>query len=227
MESKFPPLGELQLEPDFGKQLIGYHSRIKLMAQHLTNALTKPITANYVLRYPEPCPADVLGNDYLEKTVEAAAGTTASNSVSATFTFLNVNTLRFAGLAEIVASVYLELRQVDGTYPGTARITTITVDLLKYDVESGQAASLGSASKTVNRSISGTASANTTFSELFEIEIPKSSPLVIDENTLLQLKVTVEFEAVTDASASTTTIAAARINFARGSDETYVRLPLV
>ena len=79
----------------------------------------------------------------------------------------------------------------------------------------------------MNKEISGTTTDNTTFSELFEIEIPKNDPLIIDENTLLQLKVTVNFEAVTDASALTTTIAAARINFARGSEKTFVRLPLV
>ncbi|RLI81342.1 hypothetical protein DRP04_06375 [Archaeoglobales archaeon] len=214
-------------EPDFGKQLVGYHSRIKLMAQHLKNALTKPITTNYVLRYPESCPADVLGNDYIEKTVEAAVGTTASKSIEVTFTFLNVNYLRFAGLAEIVTSIYLELRQVDGSYAGTARVTKITVELLKYDVEKNQAESLGSASKTVNVEITGTATANQTFSELFEIEIPKDKPLEINEKTLLQLKVTVEFEAVTNASALTTTIAACRVNFARGSSDTYVRLPVV
>jgi len=219
--------GELQLDPDFGKILIGYHSRIKLMAQHLKNALTKPITTNYVLRYPEPAPADVLGNDYEEKTVEAPVGSTVSNAIEVTFTFLNTNCLRFAGLAEIVTSVYLELRQVDGSYAGTARVKTITVELLKYDVEKDQAELLGSASKDVNVEITGTATASQTFSELFEIEIPKNNPLIINEKTLLQLKIKVEFEAVTNASANTKTIAACRINFARGSDETYVRLPVV
>ena len=197
------------------------------MAQHLKNALTKPITTNYVLRYPEPCPADILGNDYLEKTVEAPVGSTASNNIEVTFTFLNINYLRFAGLAEVVTSIYLELKQVDGSYAGTARVTTISVELLKYDVEKEQAESLGSTSKTVNVEITGTATASQTFSELFEIEIPKDNPLIINEKLLLQLKVTVEFEAVTNASASTKTIAACRINFARGSDETYVRLPVV
>jgi len=197
------------------------------MAQHLKNSLTKPITTNYVLRYPEPCPADVLGNDYIEETIEAAVGTTASNSIEVTFTFLNVNYLRFAGLAEIVTSVYLELRQVDGTYAGTAKVTKITVELMKYDVENKQAESLGSGSKNVDVEITGTATASQTFSELFEIEIPKDNPLEVNEKTLLQLKVAVEFEAVTNASASTKTIVACRINFARGSDETYVRLPVV
>ena len=220
-------LAKLRTEPDFGKLLIGRFTYIKLFAQNLENAIDSPIELNDILIYPEPVMADVLGSDYEEGTVEASAGSTNSSSISKTFTSIITNAVRIAGIIQVGVSVYLELRQVDSDYAGTAKINSITVELLKYDVASGTATSIASKSKTVNKSISGTATANTTFSELFTIPIDFDSPLELDRNNLLQLKVTVNFEATTDASATTTTIAAARINFARGSDETFVMLPVV
>ncbi|AEA46699.1 hypothetical protein [Archaeoglobus veneficus] len=216
---------DLQFDPDGGKLLVGRFSYIKLMAQNLEFAVDEPLSLNDILIYPEPAMADVNGADYEEGTVEALAGASASSSISKTFTSILTNTIRVAGVIQVGVSVYLELRQVDATYPGTASIDSITVELYEYD---GVTANLiGSKTKTVSKSISGTAAANTTFSELFNFKIPISSPKTFNESNFLQLKVTVNFSATTDASATTTTIAAARINFARGSDETFVMLPVV
>ncbi len=211
-------------EPDNGKLLIGRFAYIKLMAQNLQNAISEPFSTNDVLIYPEPVMADVLGTDYLEGSVEAAVGTTASNSITKSFTSIITNTMKVSGIVQVGVSVYLSLAQVDATYAGSVVVNDITVELLSYDPVSGNSVSLGSKTKTITKSISGVAAANVTFSESFTF---KADSWILSKRRLLVLKVTVNFSATTDASATTTTIAKARINFARGSDETFVYLPVV
>lgn len=213
-----------KVEPDNEKILIGRFAYVKLMAQSLQNAISEPLTANDILIYPEPVMADVLGTDYLEGSVEAAVGTTASNSITKSFTSVLTNTTKVSGIVQVGVSVYLALAQVDATYAGSVVVDGITVELLSYDPVSGDSVSLGSETKTITKSISGVAAANVTFSELFTF---KADSWIFGKRNLLVLKVTVNFSATTDASATTTTIAKARINFTRGSDETFVYLPVV
>ena len=208
-----------------GKLRTGIVEYIKLIAQHnaLDGITVAGTTYNHILAYPSPFHSNVVGNDYEETalSVTAAAGTTASatGSVSATFVSnLRNRIVKVRGDVLVVVTYYYSNTDADSV---TVDSIDVEFGILKPD---GTTTALGSKSVTINRS----ASAGTSVTESLVI-IFQDKEFSLTEGDRLYLTVTVNatITETAPATASSTGTGAVRIHFYRGTDDTYMLLPVV
>nr|WP_321349785.1 hypothetical protein [uncultured Methanoregula sp.] len=216
----------VQMDPD-GNDVISA-KEIELIAQILTNGLTEPIGAGVTnILTAWPFPANVNGSDYVEKSVTSASGTT-TDTLTTNFLWLQTRASRLLGTARLYVSHDIELSSVDASYAGTAQITTIVAILYRYKIADGTKTLIQTKTKTVNKAITGTAASIQTFSEIFAFDLGLT-PRVFGSSSgeLLYVEFTTTVQSVKHASASTSTIAKARLNCTRGSEDTIIVVPVV
>jgi len=215
---------------EYGKLRTGIVEYIKLIAQNcLTDGVvtgtstTSPTTNNNILCYPLPLHSNTVGNDYTEQTlsVTAAAGSTASGtgSVSATFVSnLRNKIIKIRGDVLVGITYYYS----SSATSGSVEITTIDVELGKIDTETGTKTSIATKTLTINRATTGTVNESA-------IAIFGNLDFTLEEGERIYLTITINFSyTVTNTgTTSITDTATVRIEHYRGTDDTYIMLPVV
>lgn len=203
-------------DPDYGSLVLGFFQETPFYCAKLATGVTSPISTSRIMLYDPP--ADMNGADYIEGSVEATPGNTTEDDIDVTFTFIQTKAISIAGIIQALINVTLDLDQVDNTYGGAARLETILVELLKYNLLTSTTSQIGILTHTISKDIAGNITtpsyAEQTFTDPFFFDVGVSPPLEFGvlPGYLLQMRVKITFSAYTPALASTNTIAKCRLN---------------
>lgn len=222
----------LTKDPDYGSLVLGFFQETPFYTAVLATGVTTPLITSNVLLYDPP--ADMNGSDYLEASAEATLGNTVEANLDQTFTFIQTKAFSFAGILQAHINATIDLDQADSTYGGAARLETILVELLKYNISAGTTSQIGILTHTVNKDIAGIVNtagyAEPSLTEIFYFDVGISPKIEIGQTPgyLLQMRVKLTFSAYTNALATVNTIAKCRLNCYRDlSQNTILKVPII
>jgi hypothetical protein len=222
----------LVADPDYGEMNIGFFQVAPFYCSLLATGVTDPLTTDAVLLVDPP--ADMNGPDYVEESVEATPGNTATDYVEETFTYIQIKGFSFGGIVTIEPNIMVDLTTVDETYGGACNIDSIVAELIKYKISTGAATSYGTQTHTINQGvagcINGSAYDHPHLIEPFVFNVGINPVITVGETAdyLIQARIRANFSAYTHADATANTAARCRINCYRDLSATSrVLIPVV